>query len=256
MKHLLTSAFLSFLFLACKKTPVDETTGANPATFVTATTKDTVTYTPSDGQYDASSKLILIDASRDGGVWWYPQSSGFSAANHHQGKALADYLRNLGYKVHELPRGAAITSELLNKYSNIIRAGGFGNYTTTEIAAYESFLNKSSSLLLLQDHLTNFPNDQLSTRLGINFQGAQQGTINQFVPHAVTSGVTSFNFYVGSVIKNPDLSRMTILGSLPTAAAMGILTHSTSRIFFIGDMNGLEAVPQPFTLNLAQWLFR
>ncbi|OSZ80121.1 hypothetical protein CAP36_02340 [Chitinophagaceae bacterium IBVUCB2] len=265
MKHLiLISTLLAILFTGCKKTTVDETTGANPTTFVSATNEtDTVTYTPFDGKYITSSKYILIDASRDGGVWWFPQTGAFSAVAHHQGKALADYLRSIGYKVHELPRGAAITTELLNKYSYIIRAGGFGHYTTNEIAAYESFLSRSSSLLLLQDHLANFPNDPLSARLGINFEGVVSGTINSFQPHSITEGVTSFNYLVGSVIKNPDPSKMTILGSLSSTnngttslmGAMGILIHPTSRIFFIGDINGFEAVQQPFTSNLVKWLF-
>ncbi len=40
---------------------------------------------------------ILIDASHDGGVWWFPQSGPFSPGAPHQGKALADHLRGLGH---------------------------------------------------------------------------------------------------------------------------------------------------------------
>ena len=213
-----------------------------------------------------TSKAILVDATRDGGVWWYPQSSatGFSSTNDHQGKNLAYYLRGFGYQVDELPRGTVITKEILSKYSNIIRAGGFGNYTQQEIAAYEAFLSVSSSLLLLQDHLTNFTNDQLSVHLGVMFEGAQAGTITSFVPHPVTAGVTSFPYMMGSVIRNPDASKITVVGYLQETttgessinAVMGILNHPTSKIFFIGDVNGLETIAQPFTSNLVNWLFR
>ena len=33
---------------------------------------------------------ILIDASRDGGAWWYPQAGPFDPDEYHQGKKLAD----------------------------------------------------------------------------------------------------------------------------------------------------------------------
>ena len=209
-----------------------------------------------------NAKSILVDASRDGGVWWFPQSSstGFSSSNDHQGKGLANYLRSLGFKVDELPRGAAITSDILNKYDNVIRAVGFGGYSISEIAAYKSFLTGNKSLLLLQDHLTNSINDQLSVELGLNFEGAYSGTLNSFSPHTITTGITSLPYIAGSVIFNPDPAKINVLGTLTAngtnAAAMGIVIHPTSRIFFIGDMNGIEAVPQPFTSNLAGWLFR
>jgi len=213
-----------------------------------------------------STGKILIDASKDGGVWWYPQSpaSGFVASYYHQGQKLANYLRSLGYQVDEIGRGTVITSDLLSRYSKVIRAGGFGNYTPDEIAAYESFLDRPSSLLLLQDHLMNFTNDQLSARLGVAFEGAQAGTITQWEAHPVTTGVNSFPFMMGSVIRSADPSRLTLLGSLvptgnngsPAAGAMGVLHHPSSRIFFIGDINGIETVPEPFTPNLVKWLFQ
>ena len=210
----------------------------------------------------ARPKSILIDASRDGGVWWFPQSSatGFSSLNDHQGKALANYLRSLGYLVDELPRGTVITSDLLNKYDNVVRAVGFGSYSIDEIAAYKLFLNGNKSLLLLQDHLMNSINDQLSIELGVNFEGTYSGALNSFSPHTITTGVTPMSYIAGSVIFNPDPSRINVLSTLmvngTNAAAMGIVNHPTSRIVFIGDTNGIETVPQPLTLNLVSWLFR
>src|SRR5262249_30671099 len=60
-----------------------------------------------------NSKAILVDASKDGGVWWWPQtpSNGYSENRDHQGKPLADYLKKLGYEVDELPLGAIITTD-------------------------------------------------------------------------------------------------------------------------------------------------
>ncbi len=257
-------AIVLILFTSCTKETINE---AGPASNPTGTSGkiDLVVFTPYDTTYSPSSKVVLVDASKDGGVWWYPQGSGtFSASAYHQGKALADYLRTQGYKVHEVPRNVIITSELLNKYTYVIRAGGFGHYTAGEIDAYESFLAKPSSLLLLQDHLSNFPNDLLSVQLGAKFEGSMGGTITSFSPHEVTNGVNSFPFMTGSVIRNYDPAKVSILGSLSftsggeiiTAGVMGILHHPTSRIFFIGDINGIETIPQPFTANLFRWLLR
>lgn len=210
---------------------------------------------------------ILVDASKDGGGWWFPQGplTGFNAAAHHQGKALVDYLKRLGYVVHELPRGAVITTKLLNNYSKVIRASAFSNYTTDEIAAYESFLNRSSSLFLINDHLKNSTNDRLSAHLGLMFEGSHWGPINSLQSHPVTAGVSSVSFIAGSVIRNWDASKITVLGAIQTQSgslngstlgAMGIVKHPTSKIFFIGDINGIEQVPQPFISNVVKWLFQ
>ena len=208
-----------------------------------------------------NDKLILVDASRDGGVWWFPQASKFSASLPHQGKALADYLRSKGFEVDELPRGTTITWNLLKKYRKIIRAAGFGNYTSTEISAYDSSVLHSSSILFLSDHLQNFPNDKLSAHLGLNFSGSHTGTITPTSNHPTTEAVSSISYIAGSVINQPDPAWMTILGYVgktatqPGYAAMGILHHPKAKIFFIGDVNGIEQIPQPFTNNLVTWLF-
>lgn len=266
MKYsILIFATLTTFLLSCRKTEVINPSNSSVVTIKSTGSTDTSTYVLTDTSYK-SSATILIDASKDGGVWWYPQSAatGFVATNNHQGKKLADYFRSLGFKVDEIGRGTIITNDLLRNYNNIIRAGGFGNYTPDEIAAYETFLSRSSSLLLLQDHLTNFPNDQLSASLGAVFTGVQAGTVTSFESHPITTGVSSFPFMMGSVIRNPDPTKMTILGSIVTTiggetsntGVMGVLHHPTSRIFFIGDTNGIETIPQPFTLNLIKWLFR
>ena len=212
----------------------------------------------------SESNKILVDASRDGGVWWYPQygATGYDATAPHQGKALADYLRSLGYVVDELPRGTEITDKLLGGYDKVIRANAFGHYAPSELAAYNSLLDRPSALLLLQDHHTHTSNDNLSSHLGLSFSGAETGTITRFAPHDITKGVTGHHFVAGSVIANPDRKKMTVLGTLSTgsdstvSAAMGILHHPTARVFFLGDVNGLEGVPQPLTGNLVNWLFK
>lgn len=209
-----------------------------------------------------TANVILVDASKDGGVWWFPQAGTFSADLPHQGKLLADYLRSLKFTVHELPRGATITWALLRNYKKIIRAAAFTNYSTQELAAYDSFFQQTSSLLLLSDHMLYTSNDGLSARLGLQFSGAYTGTLSPVTNHAITTGVGGLPYIAGSVILQPDPALMTILGYAtttaqgPAYAAMGILHHPRTRVFFLGDANGIEQLPQPFTENLVRWLFR
>ena len=193
--------------------------------------------------------------------------TGFSSNADHQGKQLADYFRSQGYEVFELPRGTTITDDLLNQYDKVIRAGGFGTYTSSEITAYDHFINRTSSLILLQDHLLNHPNDNLSGHLGVQFAGGLGGTITEFTSNPITAGVTSLSYIFGSVVINATKNTtMTILGSFDSSvsfggisspAVMGILnSYPDCRIFFMGDVNALETLPQPFVNNLIQWAFK
>ena len=210
------------------------------------------------GTPTVNANSILVDASKDGGVWWFPQSpqSGFNPNQPHQGKALADYLKSLGYTVDELGRGTVITSSLLNRYKYVIRATAFFNYTTAEIDAYSGFLNRNTALLLVADHLQNSVNDRLSQQLGLNFEGSFWGPVTSFEAHAVTNNLSSLPFTAGAVIKNWDANRINVLGKLSNGyGVMGVVNNSSSKIFFFGDLNGLEQVPQPFTANLVKWLF-
>lgn len=202
-----------------------------------------------------TQNAILVDASKDGGGWWFPQAPPtFNAMAPHQGKAMADYLRNLGYRVDELPRGDTITQATLANYKCVIRASGFYNYSANEVAAFQTYLSNGGSLLLINDHMQTSTNDLLSSTLGVNFEGTIYGDVNQYATHSITQGATSFYYNAGSFIRNPDPARMTVLGWVNTNAVMGILNHPSAKIFFIGDINGLEGMPQPFTGNLFNWL--
>ena len=222
---------------------------------------------------------ILVDASKDGGGWWFPQAPpSFSESDDHQGKPLADYLRSLGYHVDELPRGAIITDELLSNYSKIIRAAAFFEYSDEELAAYKNFMNRPGAILLFQDHLSYTVNDKLSEFLGLNFKGAVGGTISKFADHEITKGIDPLPFIAGAVITNAENKRgIAVLGSIgktdytvfngtdpfngqaPSVdlAVMGLVTSfPETKIFFIGDINGMESVPQPLTQNIVNWLFK
>jgi len=254
---------------------------------------DKSTLNPENEEIENDPFKILVDASHDGGVWWYPIANGefFDPNKPHQGKMLADYLRSLGFEVDELPRGTTVTSTLLNGYDNVIRAGKSGYYSEAELQAYENFLKRETSLVLISEYLRPGNHDQLAERLGIPFIGIAKGCVLKFADHPITTEVNPFYYNAGSVVldaaSNPSIE---VLGWLsdetpgsfnsedfcsfsgstfvdlddddvrdsnePTeAAVMGVLHHPTAKIFFIGEMNCIEQVPQPLIDNLIQWAF-
>jgi hypothetical protein len=226
---------------------------------------------------------ILVDASRDGGVWWYPQIAPFDPDKPHQGKALADYLRSQGFFVTELPRTVyprvlppappPITPDLLSQFDLVIRANEFGAYTQEEIAAYHNYVENGGNLLLLSDYVRPDEEDSLGNSFGILFKGISRGEnmIDRFQPHSITRGVSALPYGVGSgIIDFPSsanilgyLSEGTYLdlndngaqdGDEPTrAAALGEMAFGEGRIVFCGDTNMWLPVPQPLTDNTINW---
>jgi len=203
---------------------------------------------------------VLVDASRDGGIWWSPQVGPYDSSKPHRGSALVNYIKHLGYSVKELDGGAVITKDLLHQYKYVIRAGGDGGYSPSELDAYRVFLKSSTSLLLLNGPQQNSPVDELSKFLGLQFEGSYTGTITTFKGHPITAGVSSLDYKAGSVIFKIDSTVATSLAyfsnsSFQNATAMGILNYPGCRIVFLGDVGALELVPQPLTDNLFRWLF-
>lgn len=214
---------------------------------------------------------ILIDASRDGGVWWFPQHGPFVAGAPHQGKALADHLRSLGHQVTELPRPTTVTAALLADFDLAVRVAGTGAYTAAEIAAYDQWVKDGGGLLLLAEH---HPHDALAQHFGLQFQGIARGpqTLATFVPHPLTQGVGPLPYPAGSGL-TAHPAAATILGRLAGAtfldldddgvkdpgepaapAALGVLPFGQGRIVFCGDANLWENVPQPLVRNTLRYL--
>jgi hypothetical protein len=219
---------------------------------------------------------ILIDASHDGGVWWFPQptQTGFDTTKYHQGKAFADLLRRKGFEVTELGRGTELTDEMFFGNFIVIRANGFQPYTQNEIDVYSRLISRGMNMLFFTDHKKYDPRDELEYLLGLEFKGIAYGKITTIKPHMITNNIMSMDYIAGSVLtnaeQNPDVEVLGWLGpndyadlnfngikdnNEPTApAVMGILTYPNTKVFFIGDMNGLEVRPQPFIDNLISWM--
>ena len=217
---------------------------------------------------------ILIDASRDGGVWWFPQGPPFfSGEAPHQGRNLAESLRASGYVVEELPRPFTITSTLLRTYDVVIRATGFGTYSQAELAAYREYVENGGRLLLLGDHMANLPIDGLAASFGITFVGVTRGEnrLTTLAEHPITDGVEPLFYMVGAgIVSQPpsaqiigrlsessflDLNKNDFRDSTEVSApaVLGVMTLGSGRIVFCGDTNLWEQVPQPLLKNVLAW---
>jgi hypothetical protein len=213
---------------------------------------------------------ILVDSSRDGGVWWFPQTGPFNSGATHQGKPLADYLRGQGHTVAELPRPTTITAALLSDYDIVIRANGHGTYSSSELSAYDEWVQGGGMLLLLADHHAS---DGLAVHFGIHFAGITDGQreLSTFTAHAITAGVAPIFYGAGSgILSQPSaatilarLSATTFLDlnndgikepSEPSApAGLGVMPLGKGQIIFCGDTNLWEKVPQPLVKNTLAW---
>jgi len=202
------------------------------------------------------SGTILIDASRDGGVWWFPQSGNFSENQPHQGRLLADYLRSLGFGVDEIPRGTVLTSDLLQSYRWIIRAGKFGSYRRAELDAYDAFLSRGGTLVLLAEFLRSGQRDELAESIGLTLDGIITGTITSFEEHELTRGVSRLRYIAGSALVRSTENVRALAWTDDGDAVMGVVRHPSSKIFFLGDTNGIELLPQPLVDNLILWGFK
>lgn len=209
---------------------------------------------------------VLVDPSHDGGVWWYPQGAatpeGFDPQSAHQGRALAEYLRGKGYTVTELGRGATLPTDSMRTYATVIRAGYYYDaqhpgYSAADIAAYRAYLDCPRTLVLLSEFLRDGRRDVLADSIGIPFTGIITGTITDFTAHELTKGVSDVPFIAGSYLESASSAAIHVLGRLPTGeGVMGVLTKPNAKVFFIGDMNGIQLVPQPLVQNLVEWGFR
>jgi hypothetical protein len=222
------------------------------------------------------SKRIVIDASHDGGIWWFPQheGTGFDPEKHHQGKAFADMLRSKGFKVDELGRTERLKEEHFMGYYIVIRVNGFQAYTRDELDVYAKLAKRGMNMVFFTDHKKFDPVDELGDMLGLQFKGLARGTVKKFTEHTITKNLSSLDYNGGSVLmnagQNPDIEILGWLGEdeyadlnfnevrdegEPTGMpVMGILNYPKSKVFFIGDGNGLQFMPQPFIDNLLEWL--
>jgi hypothetical protein len=131
----------------------------------------------------------IVDASKDGGTWWFPQASpSFDAQKPHQGKAAADAMRAKGWDVVELPRGEVITPERLKGIDIVVRPTPFFPYAESEVTAYRSAVAAGARLLLMG----SAGGDAVSQGFGLRFGATSQiASVDKVVPDSVTAGMSA-----------------------------------------------------------------
>jgi len=211
-----------------------------------------------DYYYYYSAPRILVDSSRDGGAWWFPQTStvgGFDPDLDHQGKPLADYLRSQGLEVTELPRPFEITPELLEDYHLVVRPSAYprDGYSPEEIAAYQQYVANGGMLVLLSWRIAPEHPDLLALGFGIDLQGEVTGLVDRFTEHFITSGIRFFSFVAGSVVAGDLPPYTTELGFIGPETAMGLSSYGLGQVFFLGTTYVIVSAQQPLTENVFKY---
>ena len=203
------------------------------------------------------SLRVLVDASKDGGLWWFPQGNGhtFDPKQDHQGKPLADFMREKGWEVVELGRGEVITADTLRAVDLIVRPAIYFDYTPEEIAAYRDSVMGGTRLLLMGGN--GDKPDSLAVNFGLRFDSRSRlGPVRQWVQHPLTANIPGKDFTWTSLIEAPP--EAVLLAWLNSSEAdarpvLGYLPYGSGYVMFVGQS---FIVPSPIGKSLIGSLAR
>ena len=197
-----------------------------------------------------SNGTIVVDASKSGGVWWFPQGKdGFDPDQHHQGKPIADYLHSAGWDVVEIARGEDVTNRLSGA-AIVIRTGVFFEYRDSEVRAYRDFVASGGSLLLLQGFVRdeNLGKDKVASAFGIEFSGmVRSAKIERWTGHVIGEDLDLVPYQIGSVVTRSPVSTIPIAFLSNDRLVMGAIEVGNGKVIFASAVLPLLPVPQPFT---------
>lgn len=181
---------------------------------------------------------VLVDASKDGGLWWFPQGrQGFDPKQHHQGKPLADLMRSKGWEVVELGRGEVITVDRLRDVDVVVRPPVWFDYTEDEIVAYRDSVMGGTRLLLLGGGGNK--TDSLAEIFGLRFDSLSRfAAIRQWIPHPLTAKVTGKDLSWTSVKESPQnavLLAWLNYGVADARPVLGYLPYGSGYVVFVGQ---------------------
>lgn len=139
-----------------------------------------------------NSLSVLVDASKDGGEWWFPQGPPrFDAERYHQGKGLADSMRAKGWMVAELPRGETVAFNKLREFDVVIRPPSFFSYTQAEAVAYRNSVAAGTRLVLVGG---GGGEDLVAAVFGLRFERHSAiSSVHKWIPHALTAHIECCN---------------------------------------------------------------
>lgn len=224
--------------------------------------------TESDGTVYPSE--IVINASKDGGVWWFPQEIDCDTSVVHQGKGLVDYLKSEGFLVYESCRQENIN---LNEFPNmklLIVAGSYFPYNYAESKKIADYVKNGGKLMLLIDHT---PNNGLPYHLGLDFRKTNSNeVIIEFKEHEITGnrsyehairGVSGLNKSDNIVDVVARLSEATFLDTnyngvqdeneVNAPIVIGTMQFGQGRVLFSGDINIWQWEENELFKNAISW---
>lgn len=178
---------------------------------------------------------VLVDASKDGGLWWFPQAPpNFNPNEPHQGKQLADFMRALGWKVTELGRGQVITFEKLRDFDLVIRPAAYSPYSHEEALAYQQSVAAGTRVLLSG---LGKESDAIAEIFGLRWSTrSRYGPIKQWIPHALTAKIECCELS-WTTIQNPPPGAVALawMNQGSTNPVLGYLPYGNGAVVFIGQ---------------------
>ena len=199
---------------------------------------------------------VLIDASKDGGLWWFPQAKTFNPNAYHQGKALADFMRAKGWSVAEAPRGEKITFDKLRDADIVIRTPVFFKYAEDEINAYQQGVIAGTRLILMGGG--SYEGDAVAEAFGLRFESLSHfGSVKQWIPHPLTANIECCDFSWTPLSDLPESAvalawlnqaepnRRPVLGYLPYGDGYVVFVGQgfTHRLLFDSLINTVTRYP-------------
>jgi len=210
--------------------------------------------------YGQKPLRVLVDASKDGGLWWFPQgnSNKFDPKQHHQGKALADFMRSKGWEVTELGRGEVLTVDTLRDVDVVVRPPAWFDYTTDEIVAYRDSVMGGTRLLLMG--LGGNKADPVAGIFGLRFDSLNRfAAVRQWVPHPLTSNITGRDVSWASIKEAPPnavLLAWLNYGVADARPVLGYLPYGSGYVVFVGQASIFPDLDQSFFGGLIDTLGR
>jgi hypothetical protein len=187
---------------------------------------------------------VLIETSKDGGVWWFPQSGrpeDFDPSRAHQGKNVADLIRSRDYQLVELPRGQLVTEQTLKGFDVVVRPRSFFPYTTEEVKAYLAAVSQGVRLILFGN--VGARADSIAEGFGLRFAKSQDfGSVARFVEHPMTKEIAAIEGpWVPTEATPSETVVLAWFGEEEAEAkpVMGYCKYGKGDIVFIGT-----AIPQ------------
>ncbi len=194
---------------------------------------------------------ILIDASKDGGLWWFPQAGTFDAEKPHQGKALADWLRQDGAEVIELGRGETITTDKLRGFDLVIRVPAFFTYSSSEALAYQYSVAGGTRLLLFNGG--NSQIDRVAEAFGLHFEKRTHfSSLKRWISHPFAPNEDERCECAWSgILKAPfDATFLGWMNDRRETPILGYLPFGQGYVVFTGRTLSVAALRPPFSKGL------